>query len=349
MARITLTGTAGTEVVFGNPNEENVFDGIGPGRDFVFGGNLDDTFVIGNSRWADFLDGGAGQDLVDFSLSGASRINLQTGVAEQYFDVTAYDDNQAYYAWEPTAVLTNIEDVRGSNFNDSILGNWADNTIEGGFGADGINGAGGNDTASYEHSFAGVTVDLGGRSPFNPALGEVGYGSGGDAEGDVLISIENVIGSYYDDHFSGNSADNVINGGGGLDTVSYRDADEGVAVNLATGTVEGGASVGTDTLISIEYVEGSRFDDSYVASARADVFKFGPNIGHDVIDGFDARNNGGALDHIAFSQEVFDNWADIDAHLEQNGNDWTLTIDEHNSITFTNVQGTLDVADFWYY
>jgi hypothetical protein len=351
MARITHNGSSGSVTLIGDPNNENVFEGVGGGGDFLVGGHLNDTFYLTTDRTTDFVDGGAGRDLVDFSWAGPLRIDLGAGVAQQYLDMGLQDisghyDNGAIYSWHEVAILANIEDVRGTAFNDSIIGSWADNTIEGGYGADAINGAGGNDTASYEHSFAGVTVDLGGWSPFNGALGPVGSGSGGDAEGDVLISIENVTGSYYGDRFSGNAADNIFNGGGGLDRVSYRNADEGVAIDLATGSVQGGASVGTDTLVSIEYVEGSRYDDTYVASDRQDVFVFGPDIGHDTIDGFDA-GDGANHDYIAF-EGLFSDYDDLECRMEQDGTTWTITIDEHNSITLTNVQGTLDVADFFH-
>lgn len=336
------------DFVFGDPDSENTITGFGRGNDTLLGGNRNDIFQLNTDRSIDLVDGGAGRDRVEFTGGPAGlRIDLQSGIVEQFNDITSYDDQEAVYGWEEVALLINIEDVVGSFFNDRILGSAADNTIEGGYGADSINGAGGNDTASYEHSFAGVAVDLGGWSPFNDAIGPVGWGSGGDAEGDVLISIENVIGSFYGDWFSGNSANNVFNGGGGLDTVSYRDADEGVAINLQTGSVHGGRSVGNDTLISIEYVEGSRFNDTYEASNRSDVFVFGRNIGHDTIDGFNARDTDSNRDWISF-EGIFSNWDELSQHITRNGDDWTITIDENNSITLTDVQGTLNVADFFH-
>jgi hypothetical protein len=53
-------------------------------------------------------------------------------------------------------------------------------------------GDGGTDTASYSTSAASVTVDL-----------TAGTGVGGDASGDTLSSIENLIGSALDDHLTG--------------------------------------------------------------------------------------------------------------------------------------------------
>src|SRR3546814_19496017 len=94
---------------------------------------------------------------------------------------------------------------------------------------------------------------------------QIGRGSGGDAEGDTYIAIENVIGSSYGDIIIGGSSANVtldggdgddtivvnasnttVIGGGGSDTVSYANATAAVKVNLQTGPGEGGAAGATD-------------------------------------------------------------------------------------------------------
>jgi hypothetical protein len=49
-------------------------------------------------------------------------------------------------------------------------------------------GGAGNDTAMYDTSSAGVQVNL-----------AIGTGLGGDAQGDVLAAIENVVGSNFAD------------------------------------------------------------------------------------------------------------------------------------------------------
>jgi hypothetical protein len=62
-----------------------------------------------------------------------------------------------------------------------------------------LDGGGGNDTASYAHSSAAVSVDL-----------LAGSAVGGDAQGDTLVSIESLIGSGGSDTLRGNADANAI-------------------------------------------------------------------------------------------------------------------------------------------
>ena len=90
--------------------------------------------------------------------------------------------------------LVNIEGLRGSSFNDTLTGN-GNSVLEGGPGNDHLIGqSGGNDTASYEHATAGVTVDLSNRQPQNT----------GGAGTDTLTNIANLTGSSFNDTLTGN-------------------------------------------------------------------------------------------------------------------------------------------------
>lgn len=97
----------------------------------------------------------------------------------------------------------------GGNGNDSVWGNSGDDFVADGLGDDTLKGDAGNvvligrvgadklvggfgsDTADYSGSNAAVQVDLG--------WGWGKVASGGDAEGDRLYSVENVIGTSFDD------------------------------------------------------------------------------------------------------------------------------------------------------
>src|SRR5206468_445294 len=100
--------------------------------------------------------------------------------------------------------------LRGGAGDDLLWGNADDDTLDGGTGADVLSGGAGIDTADYSASAAAVTVDL-----------AAGTGHGGDAEGDSLNSIENVIGSAFDDRLVVGIAGNRLTGGDGADTFVF--------------------------------------------------------------------------------------------------------------------------------
>ena len=112
-------------------------------------------------------------------------------------------------------------------YDDTLTGDAGANVIEGGAGADTIDGGAGADTATYANSTAGVSIDL-----------TAGTASGGEAVGDVLSGIENLIGSDFDDVFTGSADINTLLGGDGNDTL------QGLGGN---DTLTGGS--GSDTFI----------------------------------------------------------------------------------------------------
>jgi Ca2+-binding RTX toxin-like protein len=247
------SGIAGNDTQAGAQYEADVFSGFGAGTDKIEGGALNDTFYLTVDENTDYIYGGLGEDRIDYSRSDRG---LTIDLAHDTVSAVFYDS--VLNGGTHTAVvadLNSIEDVVGSIFSDRIIGSDADNVLEGGRGADFIDGGRGMNTASYAHSSAAVEINL------NNVLQH-----GGDAEGDQLYHIANVIGSSYNDVLTGNSADNTLDGGAGFDRAVYAGAAEGISVSLAAGTVTGGASIGTDTLRGIEAVQGSNFIDKYDAA-----------------------------------------------------------------------------------
>src|SRR3954470_24293487 len=105
-------------------------------------------------------------------------------------------------------VTDDADQIVGTAHHDHIYAGGGNDIIKGGGGADTINGGDGRDGASYEDSDVGVQVSL-----------VTGKGHGGTAEGDTLISIEDLYGSKHDDQLVGNSGDNLLSGGDGNDTL----------------------------------------------------------------------------------------------------------------------------------
>jgi hypothetical protein len=201
----------------------------------------------------------------------------------------------------------------GAGGDDLLNGGNGNDTLTGGAGADQINGDAGIDTASYSGSAAGVTVSL-----------STGVGTGGDAQGDVLTGIENLVGSPNNDTLSGDAMDNILDGGAGDDIIgggagadtliggpgadaldgrtnpvgmpdfaSYVNSPAAVTIDLGANTASGGDAAG-DSFAGIGGLNGSPFDDSLMGDANANTLL--GNAGADRIDGGDGDDliEGGA-------------------------------------------------------
>jgi Ca2+-binding RTX toxin-like protein len=263
---LTFTGTTGNFVGTGNALV-NVITG-GAGNDTLDGG-----------AGADSLNGGAGTDTVSYANSSA-------GVAASLVAAAVNTGGDA-----AGDVLSNIENMVGSAFNDTLIGSSGvnvltggagDDTLIGGAGADTLDGGTGIDTASYAASTVGVVVSL--------VAGAAN--TGGDAAGDVLTNIENLTGSALKDVFTGDANNNVfigsagadtLNGGAGIDTASYATSSAGVVVSLVAGAINTGGDAAGDVLTAMENLTGSALKDVLTGDANNNVLIGG--AGADTLDG----------------------------------------------------------------
>ncbi|WP_374383474.1 hypothetical protein [Dongia sp.] len=218
------------------------------GIDGVVGSRFDDT-LVGDARnntfrggaGADRIDGGDGIDKASYAYSsGAVDVDLTRSGAQLGGDAAG-------------DTLRNIEDLQGSDFNDRLVGNDQRNNIAGGKGADFIDGGMGRDFVDYRGSTA-VNVDLARATQI-----------GGHAQGDQLISIENIRGTSFNDILTGTTGGNellgdegndVIDGGGGNDILKGMNGDDTVTTG-SQGFADGGT--GVDTLV-VHFDERDPFD-----------------------------------------------------------------------------------------
>ncbi|HTO33618.1 MAG TPA: calcium-binding protein, partial [Pararhizobium sp.] len=135
------------------------------------------------------------------------------------------------------------------------FGQDGNDTFIGGVGADDFSGGNGTDTASYETAAAAVIASL-----TTPASNT------GDAAGDTYSSIENLIGSAFNDTLTGNSAINVILGGNGNDTLNGRAGNDTMTGgagndNFLFDTAIGATNI--DTITDFNFVNDTiRLDDT---------------------------------------------------------------------------------------
>ena len=86
-----------------------------------------------------------------------------------------------------------------------------------------------------------------------------------------------------DDLLAGGAGDDTVDGGAGSDTASYASADSAVSVSLAIAGPQATGGAGSDTLMAIENLTGSDFDDILTGDTGANVLS--GLAGNDLLDG----------------------------------------------------------------
>ena len=217
--------------------------------DTMTGGITDDH--VNGGGGADILTGGDGLDTLDYSNSAAA-------VVVDLFNGTSSGGDAA------GDVFTGFENIAGSTLGDSLVGNDFNNVITGGAGADTISGGLGTDTADYSGSAAGVLVNL-----------SSGFGFGGDAQGDIIDGIQNLIGSEFNDTLTGDDNINVLTGGLGADFLN--------------------GGLNTDTML------GGAGDDVYVVDNAADLVTEAAASGIDLVTADLNWTLGDNLENLTFT------------------------------------------------
>lgn len=272
------------------------------GSDSVNGGNGNDYIEGGYGD--DHIEGGNGKDTLygdNFTEYTGTVTDPLLQTSDDYLD--GGNGNDMLYGQEGD------DDLWGGNGKDMLYGGDGDDTLHGGTGKDVLDGGDGFDTVSYEDATSRVTVNL-----------ETGVSSGKSEGKDTLISIENIIGSSFDDTLTGNDADNVLVGGGGNDTLS---GGAGNDVLIGGGSSDdsdeaeedeneeddddssSGGAVSTDN----DILNGGDGDDILIGGAGIDTLTGGAGIDTFVFDSLDAMDIVtdfvSGTDKLAFDDDAF--------------------------------------------
>lgn len=194
----------GFDVTGGEGDDEvDIWPDNGSNDTLTLGGGFD--YVVA-TYGDDTIDGGG-----DFDQVAYHRLGLSDGITavlgEAGEEGFAEANNGSF-----RDVLLNVEALRGTEGDDSLTGNSESNTFRGLEGNDTINGGDGNDQVRYDRD-----VNQGGMSGVNVNLG-TGTATDGFGDTDVLISIERVLGSLFDDTLAGSDGNDTLAGGAGRDT-----------------------------------------------------------------------------------------------------------------------------------
>ncbi|MFJ7798854.1 beta strand repeat-containing protein, partial [Pseudomonas sp. NPDC096950] len=237
----TLNGGAGDDVYYVNGTSVNVVEAVGGGNDevrtillnYTLAANVERLTYVGTSSFT-----GYGNALDNVITGGANNDYLMGGAGADQFIGGAGIDTASYYDSvsgltinTKTGVHTGIaagdtyvgiENIQGSNYNDTFISGAA---------ADQLDGSSGIDTIDYSGSDSAVTVSL--------VSGVVGVG--GDAQGDKLSNFETVIGSAYNDTLTAQTSGHTLNGGAGDDVYFVN----GTSVNVVEAVGGGNDEVRT--------------------------------------------------------------------------------------------------------
>lgn len=303
-----------------------MIEGLRPGETryltTVFGEGDNDTFQILGDLGATVLqlDGGDGRDVLKLSAAaGAVQVDLRSVNAQQTgMGNLALSRIETVIGGDHGSALT------GDSGDNSLFGGAGDDVLAGGGGDDTLDGGGGIDWVSYSLAEAGVTVDLSltvaqdtgdgrdtliaieyiGGSAFSDVLvgNSISNGMlGGDGQdwlrggggADTLVGgngDDSLWGEAGDDHFDGGLGNDTIDGGAGSDTADYTSATSRVEVDLSIIEDQLTRGAGVDTLISIENLIGSNFDDVLTGSVGGNILRGG--------DGADVIRGGGGADAL---------------------------------------------------
>lgn len=150
----TILPLAGSGVVNGDDGADLI--GAAPPGPFQSGnwrfngGGGDDTFRVGLHRTRDVVNGGAGTDTASY-LGRTEGVNVSLAITD--FDGSPGENDD---------IRSDVENLIGSDFNDTLSGTEGSNRIAGGLGSDVLRGLGGFDQiVAGDDGVPDTTIDCG--------------------------------------------------------------------------------------------------------------------------------------------------------------------------------------------
>ena len=352
----TIIGTSGNDEMTGGGGAADFVWG-GDGNDVMSvsdgtlgifrGGNGDDTMTGADQN--DNLRGGAGDDIIDGGAGDGDRVeyNRPSGspaITQGAFvnlsgSSATYDFNgtlgvtvlagEALDNWGDTDTLSNIENVRGSDFDDVIVGSSGDNLLEGLDGDDIIASRGGND---YLKGGGGADSFVFGTGTGDSQIEDfvVGQDLLRLENGVTITSLEEIDDTTIVTLSTGATV--TLLGVTGIGSASLLapgivGTSEGETLNGTSGADVIYGLAGNDTLnglASADRLVGGLGDDTLVGGAGVDTYVWNAGDGNDTVEAAGAANE----DIIQINGSFYDyNW-------EVDGNDLLVGVVADDSYTW---------------
>ncbi len=273
-----MLGLLGRDLLYGEEGNDTL-DG-GQGVDTLLGGQGDDRYVVDQTGDVVLEAANEGQDTVRAS------INYSLPDAVENLELAGSSARRA----------------TGNALANTLTGNAQNNTLQGAAGADTLYGGAGNDSYYVERQSDLVIETSAGGGIDTVYLTALAYTLPAYVEKGRILSesTAGLTGNSLNNVLLAGDGNNRLDGAGGTDTADYRYANAGVRLSLAvTGAQTSGGS-GSDTLLHIENLSGSAFNDRLSGNAGANVLTGGD--GADTLlgaDGADRLNGGEGADMLA--------------------------------------------------
>jgi len=323
-----LVGGLGADSLNGSTGNDTFVFAAGDGVDtivgFTAGGTQDQIQVTGFTSYTLQQEGSnlrvvfdANNSILLSNVSAANFTAADINIPQQSSGSTGGGGTAGGTAGADTLTGTDaVDTLSGLGGDDFLIGLGGNDTLNGGDGADVLQGGSGNDSlqggagidaADYANAAAAVTVNLGSSSAQNT----------GGAGSDTLSSIEDFVGSAFNDTATGNASANLLSGAAGVDTLRGMGGAD---------VLEGGA--GNDIL------SGGTGADQFLISAGA----FGADRVTDFANGVDRIRITGVAGWDSFS----------DLTVTSNASGFAvITFPDGSSITLDGVaKSQVDASDF---
>lgn len=306
----TILGLGGHDSLSGNGGDDSI-DG-GSGNDTIRGGTGNDTLIGGNNNdildggaGTDTADYSSGTTTVNVNLTTGTASGTGGGATDNIDNDTLISvenvigTNATNGGGGDTMVgsgaanlmsglggndtisgLAGSDTLLGGTGNDSLSGGIDDDLLDGGAGNDTLDGGSGNDTlaggAGADTLIGGIGSDTADYSASSGAvnvnLADGATESGGDAQGDSLTGVENVIGTSLADTITGDDGANNLSGGGGADTITGGAGNDSIDGGAGDDVIDAGPDAApggpppADADLTFDWTSDGRGDEQSIES-----------------------------------------------------------------------------------
>ena len=291
--------------------------GPGPslmGADTLIGGGGNDTYVVDNTGDIVTENAGEGTDLVQAGATYTLSNNVEN----------------------LTLTGTSTINGTGNSLDNVLIGNSVNNTLTGGDGNDTLNGGSGTDTMAGglgdDIYFVDVTADVTNENA-NEGLDTVNSGVTRTLATNIELlfltgtSAINGTGNTLANLIRGNTVNNTLAGGGGIDILEGGSGND--TLSNASGNTLFNGGIGTDTLTGTannDLLIGGTGNDALTTGAGADIIAFNLGDGADTVAASTTKDNSLSLGGGA-------RYADL--LFQKTGNDLILKVGASDQITFS--------------